>query len=164
MCSICDGFSIEEVIERDAARIAEHGFMVQAVTGESGRADDPRSWSYTIGLLDAIGHPEMIVAGTDVETSTRVLVHLGQWAMEDDERFEPGDGIELGPGVADVGAVHAAHYGRNRGTFNMWYTLKRAKVVTARRLQAVQILLPDELCPFGDRSWQPDLSDPAARV
>jgi hypothetical protein len=163
MCDICNGFTIEEVIERDAARIAEHGFILQAVS-ESGRDDDPRSWVYTVGLLDTIGHPEMIVAGADLEASGRVLSYLAHWAMDDDERFEPGDAIELGPGVADVGAVHAVQYGRNLGTFDMWYTLKEARVISARRLHAVQIFLPDAMCPFGERSWQPDLSDPAARV
>jgi hypothetical protein len=162
MCRICDGFTIEEVIAEDAAEIAEHGFVLQGVAGGSGRGDDPDSWVYTVGLLDTIGHPEMIVAGVGVDTGGRVLTHLARWAIEDDERFEPGDAIELGPGIADVGKVHDAHFGRNRGTFNMWYTLKAARVVRTRRLRAVQILLPPELSPFGERSWQPDLSDPTA--
>jgi hypothetical protein len=46
----------------------------------------------------------------------------------------------------------------------MWYTLKAARAVRAKRLRAVQIVLPDELSPFGDRSWQPDLSNPTASV
>ena len=160
MCRICDGFTIEEVVRQDAAEIAEHGFVLQAVAGESGRSDDPGSWVYTVGLLDTIGHPELIVAGTDVDTGGRVLSYLAHWAMEDDEHFEPGDAIELGPGLAHVRAVHATHYGRNRGTFNMWYALKAARAIRTRRLRAVQIVLPAELCPFGERSWQPDLSDP----
>jgi hypothetical protein len=162
MCRICDGFTIEEIIADDAAEIAEHGFVLQGVAGESGRGDDPDSWVYTVGLIDTIGHPEMIVAGVGVDTGGRVLSHLARWAIEDGERFEPGDGIELGSGRADVGKVHDAHFGRNRGTFNMWYTLKAARIVRTRRLRAVQIFLPPELCPFGERSWQPDLSNPTA--
>ncbi|HZP31295.1 MAG TPA: DUF4262 domain-containing protein [Acidimicrobiia bacterium] len=163
MCRICDGFTIEEVIADDAAKIAEHGFMMQAVSA-SGRGDDPRSWVYTVGLLDMVGHPEMIVAGVDVETGGRVLSHLANSAIDDDERFEPGDVVELGTGCAEVGTVHAVHYGRNRGVFNVWYTMKQVRAVRARRLRAVQIFLPSELCPFGERSWQPDLSDPATRL
>jgi hypothetical protein len=163
MCDMCDGATIEELIERDAAKIARHGYTLQAVTG-NGRDDDPRSWVYTMGLLDLIGHPEMIIAGADVRIAASVLVHLAEWAIEDDEWFAPEDVIELDAGDADVGAVHAVHYGRNRGTFNMWYTLKSAGILHTRRLEAVQIIVPSALSAFGERSWQPDLSRPDARV
>ena len=30
--------------------------------------------------------------------------------------------------------------------------------------EVVQVVLPTELCPFGEVSWQPDLSDPDVRI
>jgi hypothetical protein len=55
---MCEGSSQEEVLAEDAAIIAEHGHLVTGV-GDG----DPPHWTYTVGLLDRFGHPELIVAG-----------------------------------------------------------------------------------------------------
>ncbi|MCU1430452.1 MAG: hypothetical protein JWL83_4452 [Actinomycetia bacterium] len=160
MCLICDGFTLEEVLERDAATIAEGGFVVQMVQGSDGEVDAP-GWAYTIGLLDSAGHPELVAAGADVKTSGRLLQALAGSVM-DGERFEIGDTIRLGGDVARVGAVHNVQF--RLDTFNMWHNLKSAGFLQAEELDAVQIVMPHGwfCAEHGDR--QPLLSNAHARV
>jgi hypothetical protein len=73
MCRMCEGFSLDDVLALDAARIAEYGFVVIGVEGRDDDDDHPPAWAYTVGLLDAADHPEMIVAGVSTETSGSFL-------------------------------------------------------------------------------------------
>lgn len=162
MCRMCEGFSMDDVIALAAARVAEYGFGVQAVAGGDDPDRDPFSWAYTIGLLDGAGHPELVVAGVPRLTSGPVLSAIAE-AVLAGGRFDVGDEIELGDdGIAVVGAVHPVQY--DLSTFAMWHNLRGAGSITTSTLEAVQIILPAELCPFRDESWQPVLADADARV
>lgn len=55
MCFICDGGTEEEWAARTRDRIREFGFTMVAV------GSGTRSWTYTIGLLETFGHPELVV-------------------------------------------------------------------------------------------------------
>jgi hypothetical protein len=160
MCSICDGLSFDEVLDDRAELLARNGFALQGVVGPGG-VEDPGCWVYTVGLLDRAAHPEMIIAGASLEPSASVLSALAQSVLGG-ERFLVGETIDLAPGIARVGAVHPIQY--ELGTFNVWTQLQHRGDVRARELSAVQIVLPGELSPFGEASWQPVLADRGARV
>jgi hypothetical protein len=160
MCEMCGGFDRKDVLALVKARIAEHGFTMQGVS-DPARLDDPTAWVYTIGLLDAAAHPEVIIAGADVTTASRVLGAVAE-AVLDGERFLVGETIDLGVGVAEVGAVHPVQY--ELDTFAVWHALRDAGGLATEELTAVQIVLPAALCPFGERSWQPLLAEREARV
>jgi hypothetical protein len=136
---MCEGFSVDDVLALDAAHVTEYGCAIQGVVRPGGEDDGVGCWVYTVGLLDAAEHPEMIVAG-----------------------FEVGDTIDLGGAIARVGAVHEIQY--ELDTFNTWHGLKGAGVFRAPELVAVQITMPPELCASGQRVSQPVLAAPGARV
>jgi hypothetical protein len=58
-------------LQRVRRSIDEHGFTVQAVSGNGGAP----SWAYTIGFLE-LGHPEVIVFGLDPECAAAALRRL----------------------------------------------------------------------------------------
>jgi hypothetical protein len=151
---------MDDVLALAETRIAEHGFTMQGVS-DPDVPDDPTGWVYTMGLLDRAGHPELVVAGVPVMTAAQVLGALGR-AVLDGECFHVGETIDLGTGIAEVGAVHPVH--SERSTFNVWHELKAVGVLHAPELTVLQVVAPDALCPFGDRSWQPLLADPDTRV
>jgi Domain of unknown function (DUF4262) len=160
MCRVCEGFSIEDVTLLGATRIAAEGFGIQGVIGPGGDRDGTGSWTYTVGLLDAAGHPELIVAGLLPVDGSSLLSLLAGSVLKG-EIYEIGDTIDLGEYVADVGAVHDIQY--ELDTFSTWYRMKDAGVLDADDLEAVQIRLPLEY--FGARkSSQPELAQRRARV
>jgi Domain of unknown function (DUF4262) len=161
MCRICEGFSLDDVLALDAARIAEYGFMIVGVGGPDGRDDDPRSWAYTVGLLDAVGHPEMVIAGVPTETSGPLLSVLARSALEG-ERYDVGETIDVGRGAARVGLVNEIQY--ELDTFNMWHNLRSNGTLRTPELEAVQIVLPSTFFCSVHRQVQPLLDDPEARV
>jgi Domain of unknown function (DUF4262) len=158
---MCEGFSLDDVLALDAADIAEYGFVVIGVDDPDRGADDPRSWAYTVGLLDAVDHPEMVIAGVSAETSGSVLSMLARSALAG-ERYEVGETIDLGCGVARVGAVDEIQY--ELDTFNMWRNLWRNGTLDASELEVVQIILPSTFFCSAHRQRQPLLDDPDARV
>jgi hypothetical protein len=156
---MCEGFSLDDVLALDAAHIAEFGFVVIGVSGDE---DDHSPWAYSVGLLDAADHPELIIAGVDLDASGSLLSILARSVLHDGARFDVGDAIDLGRGVARVGAVHEAQYALD--TFNMWHNLERYGAVGLHELEAVQIFLPADLLCSEHLLHQPSLADPKARV
>jgi len=153
---------MDDVIALDAAHIAEYGFAIQGVVPPGGADAGLGSWVYTVGLLDAVGHPEMIIAGGVPEQTGSVLSLLARSALAG-ERYRVDETIDLGEGgIARVGSVHEIQY--ELDTFNTWHNLKSAGVLHAPELDAVQITVSDAFFPPGTRSRQANLADPAARV
>jgi hypothetical protein len=161
MCRICEGFSLDDVLALDAARIAEYGFVLIGVAGRDGDPEDLSPWAYTVGLLDAADHPEMIIAGVSNETSQSVLSMLARSVL-DGEYYDVGDTIDLGRGVARVGAVDAVQY--ELDTFNMWHNLRAYGTLRTAELEAVQIILPPTFFCSAHGDSQPLLDEPGARV
>jgi hypothetical protein len=160
MCRVCEGFSIDDVLALDATRIAEYGFLLQGVVGPGGENDGNGSWVYTVGLLDAASHPELIVAGLSVNSGASLLSMLARSVLAG-ERYAVGETIDLGCGIARVGAVHDVQY--ELDTFNIWRQLRAIGVLREGDLEAVQIEVPDECLPSGSAT-QPVLADRDARV
>jgi hypothetical protein len=125
----------EEVEEKQAERIAEHGYVIQPV-GDG--LDDPNAWAYTMGLLDVAAHPEMIVTGV-LNTGLVVLSALAEGVLDGDEFFV-GDHIETPFGAAHIAPVHDVHY--EIDTFNSWHSLKTYGAIGAPELTALEILMP----------------------
>ncbi len=57
-----------------ADTIRRHGWLVEYVFG--GEGDGP-PFAYTVGLF-GLGHPELVIVGTDHHTAHNVLNHLGE--------------------------------------------------------------------------------------
>jgi hypothetical protein len=155
MCRVCDGETFEEYIADARLRIAVNGYMMCGVSD-----DEVYPWVYTAGLVDAAGHPELIVASVSTETSVEVVKGLAE-AIVGGERFEVGEHLRVSGHPVRIGAVDDVQY--RLDTFNMWHELREAGVLDAPSLCAVQVILDGGFCrEHGD--VQPVLSDPDARV
>lgn len=160
MCRMCEGFSLEDVLALDEAAIREYGFIVRGVSDPE-PADGSVPWCYTIGLLDAVGHPELIVAGIRVEAGGQLLHGLARRILAG-QRLAVGGRVKVGRGRARVGFVHPIHY--EDGTFTSWHNLRAAGALAAPALEAVQIFAPAGwFCP-SHQHGQPDLSDPGEHL
>lgn len=158
---MCDGLSLDDVLALDAARLEEHGFIVQAVGGGSPRPARGE-WAYTIGLLDRVGHPELIVAGPQWELAGELVHEAAHWVLDDGVQLRPGDVIGSPPNQFRIGAVHRAQY--DLDTFAMWHNLKSYGAIHAPQLEAVQLLMPRSLLSERHQHAQPNLAVPSARV
>ncbi len=156
---MCEGFSLDDVLALDAARIAEYGFVI---IGVEGREPDHGPWAYTVGLLDAADHPELIMAGPKLETCGAILSVLGHAVVDEGERFDVGDRIDTPAGDAIVGVVHQIQYALD--TFNFWYNLHEFGALRTHALEAVQIVLPPGFFCHEHRDSQPVLAHQLARV
>ena len=152
---------MDDVLALDAATIEERGFVLIGVGNGHDFDHDFCPWAYTVGLLDAAAHPELIVAGPKHETSQLLLSMLAQ-SILDGERYEVGDTLELGRGVTRIGAVHENQY--QLETFNMWHNLRAYGAVDAPELEAVQIVVPSGFFCTEHRHSQPLLASPGAHV
>jgi hypothetical protein len=158
MCRICEGRNQEDLLAEDAAIIAEHGYLVTGV-GDG----DPPHWTYTVGLLDRFGHPELIVAGPHLEVAGALINLVGR-EIGDGRSFHAGDVLALpgDTGSARFGRVHPIQY--RLATFNVWHWLAHREVVSSTALEAVQVFAPRESICRGAACRQPDLSRPESRV
>jgi len=156
MCRICDGASWEDVLAERELRLAVYGYFMTGVAD-----DDCDPWIYTVGLLDAIGHPELIVAGAEPEGSAAILTELSERILAGD-RFAVGDKTRAAGDPVWFGRVHPVQY--ETSTFNQWHETQRAGLLETAELEAIQVILaPNCFCnECGDH--QPILSNPAARV
>jgi hypothetical protein len=160
MCRMCEGFSLEDVLALDAAAIREYGFTVIGVGGP----DDPVGaipWSYTVGLVDAAGHPELIVAGLKLERGAHLVSRVARRILAG-QRLGPDGRVKVDRGMARVGSVHPIQY--ELGTFNFWHNLRAVGALESPHLEALQIFAPSSWFCSRHQHSQPDLSDPNARI
>ena len=160
MCMMCDGFGFDDVVALNRARIAEYGFTVIGVTAVDPE-DEGVEWAYTIGLLDAAGHPELVVVGPDAMSGGRLLQAIGRGVLAG-ERFASGDVVGEPPYAVRFGVVDAVQH--QMGTFSGWHAAKRAGHVQARRLEVLQVFAPSGWFGACDPDHQPDLADPRIRL
>lgn len=157
---MCEGFSLEDDLALAAAAMAEYKYLTIGID----EPDDPDcpNWTYTVGLLDRVGHPELIVAGPAVIPSYDLIHHLGHRILDDQLRFEPGDLWQSPVGLVRFGAVDPIQYRLN--TFNRWNLMAEHGHLRGTVLEALQVFMPNEWFSEGQVLAQPDLSDPSARV
>lgn len=70
MCLQCDGYSYEQAMLELDLLIRVHGWALVQVEG------DVTSWSYTIGLTENYGHPELTMAAVRLELQSAVIHRL----------------------------------------------------------------------------------------
>jgi len=160
MCLMCDGFGHDDVMALYGAHIAEYGFTVVAVTAARPE-DEGVEWAYTIDLLDAAGHPELVVAGPDAASGGHLLQALGREILAG-ERYSIGDVLGDPPAVLRFGPVDAVQH--DLGTFADWYSAQVAGHIRAPRLEVLQVFAPDTWFCACHRGHQPDLADPHTRL
>lgn len=77
MCLECDGYSFEEAMQALDLQIRVHGWsLTQVGTGVG-------AFSYTIGLLESYGHPELVVLDVVETTQQSLLRTLVSHIVED---------------------------------------------------------------------------------
>jgi hypothetical protein len=157
---MCEGFSLEDDLALSAAAMSEYGYLTIGID----EPDDPDcpNWTYTVGLVEQFGHPELIVAGPAVKPSYDLIHQIGHFILDDGYQFAPGDAVDSPFGLVVFGAVHPIQY-RLR-TFNRWNLMAEHGHLRVEELEALQVFVPNGWSCAGRVRRQPDLSDPAARV
>lgn len=82
MCIICDGATPEEALDGLHDKIKRFGWAIQYVEPSPGNP----GWGYTIGLIERLHHPELVVVGLDPR-QTALLLHDFVSRINDGERF-----------------------------------------------------------------------------
>jgi hypothetical protein len=73
---------------------------------------------YTVGLVEHLDHPELVVAGFDLGHATHVVNDLGE-LIRDGARFEAGQPrIEVPGARVSFGSIHPVHV--TGGLMNLW--------------------------------------------
>jgi len=115
MCLLCDGYSEEDVMQHIDLAIRVHGWQLTQVEAED------RPWTYTIGLLETYGHPELLVADVrlgDAADLLRALVpliaHHGSLPLDELDQL----GLALVPVhethlTTSLVAAWSSHYGHS---------------------------------------------------
>jgi hypothetical protein len=136
MCDICDGVSFDESRRRFAALIDKYGWAIQGVEGDL----EHEPWAYTVGLVEHLRHPELILTGTSFRMAQFVLNNLADGVREG-RRLEPGDRADVGGVEVSLVAVHRVHF--EGDVFATWFDQYRS--LPGLELTALQVLLPREL-------------------
>src|SRR3546814_18045840 len=82
MCAICDGATYDEMLAGLHGVVQRFGWAVQGV-----EASTP--WTYTIGLTERFGHPELVLAGIDISLAMNILNALAD-RVAGGEQLRPG--------------------------------------------------------------------------
>lgn len=137
MCVFCDGDSIAEWYERTSERVGE-GWSLTHVDG-----DVP--WTYTTGLIEHHGHPELVVVGPGPERAAQLLDALA-WAVDDGARFSAGEvWVDDGESVT-FGEVHPRQF--EFGLMAAWELYYELEGWAPGPPQALQVRPPDTwFCP-----------------
>lgn len=66
MCLQCDGYSYEQAMLHLDLTIRVHGWSLVDAT-------ESLPWSYTIGLTESYGHPELMMIGVELEAQSAAI-------------------------------------------------------------------------------------------
>lgn len=137
MCVICDGATEDEFLFDLYGKIDRYGWAVIAVEA----SHDTPNWSYTVGLSDGFGHPELVVVGLQPYDAQRLLNLIGGHVRRG-ERFDAGTRLAVPQAGVEVhlGEVHPAQW--EHGVFAMWEGYYEALGPPHPDEQAIQVLLP----------------------
>jgi hypothetical protein len=138
MCMLCDGASQDEVLFHIHGVIHRYGWFIQYVQHKR----VSRSWAYTIGMASGFDHPELVIAGVDMETASRVVNQAGEM-VERGARLTAGTSIWVPRlGAIRVSAVHRDHF--DRGVFAVWDEYHHALGPPYPPMGALELVLPGE--------------------
>ena len=132
----------------ECAAVADHASQMIETTGcgvvSSGPAGD-RSITYTIGLLETFGHPELVITSVDGAEALRTLtpfVNLLRHGFDGPRMFlhdEPAQDSDRE--FCRFIAVNHRHL--TDGTFCAWWDVYQRRAITPPELQVIQIVVPD---------------------
>jgi hypothetical protein len=141
---MCEGKTLEEMLDRRAGLIRTDGFFPIAV-------EDRRPWAYTIGLAETQDHPELLMAGEDLQYVGHLIGVLGDRVIRG-ETFEPGDVTTEHGHDLEFRSVHPVHL--NHGLLNAWF-LQYGRTPEIPVLDVVQVVFRDDRVrqPRLDQAW-----------
>lgn len=103
MCRMCDGYSADDVLRELDLTIRVHGFTRVGVGDGSASG-----WTYTVGLAENFGHPDLICIEIEPEAQHRFLNAVGEMVVEGRSAPDPA---ELGALDLELVEVHPTHLG-----------------------------------------------------
>ena len=135
MCVMCDGATLDDLVEDLRHEIATLGFAIVTVCDDG----DDRGDAYTIGLIEGWDHPELMIRGYQLSTAQGILREFGHLVACDlrlEGRPTVGyDGAELG--VVPIDQVHL-----DGDLMAAWHWCYGTN--PERELRALQVVLPDD--------------------
>ena len=149
MCVMCDGMNQEDVRQHLYQQICEWGYALVPV----GRGWDDTGWAYTLGLVDAYDHPELVVVGLPLGLELTILDELAEGVTRG-QRFDTGE-VALPLGRVELIGVHELHL--RRGLMDAWIDYYSAAGRRDLDLRAVQVVLPDGAHCAEHQTTQPRL-------
>jgi hypothetical protein len=151
MCVICNGGSIEDVVNRLHAQIVTRGFAIVPVGALE------KGWAYTIGLINSKDHPELVIAGHPLERAVNVIDDLGAAVLAGDRLDTAGDHLVFHGVHIGTRPVHERHLRSDLLAAWHWYYSSVGRRDLAPR--ALQIVVPDGGFCFEHQTTQPRLDD-----
>jgi len=101
MCCMCDGWTLDEAQADLNDRKQRFGWTLQGVEGA-------RPWTYSIGLTERFGHPELVMAGVPIDAAGAMINALGHRIAAGEDLID-GDHLWEGEIELEVGGVHPVH-------------------------------------------------------
>lgn len=98
MCLQCDGYSYEQAMLDLDLTIRVHGWSLISVT-------ESQPWSYTIGLTESYGHPELMMIGVDQNMQSGAIRRI----VEPIVKTGRVDTAELADAGIELVEVHGDH-------------------------------------------------------
>src|SRR4051812_28168407 len=138
MCDMCNGKRESEVLLDLGEKIRRNGYVLQGVDGG---ASVP-SWVYTIGLLDHLDHPELIVAGPEAKLAAAIITDAVA-LIEEGIPIVGGDDVHIDNLSFRAVAVHPRQF--QSSAFAMWHRYYDRLGSAPEEPCAVQLLCPPSL-------------------
>lgn len=154
MCVICDGGTFEDELANLHQEITDRGFALMPV----GSSLDALGLVYTIGLIDGVDHPELVVAGFPLGRAASAVNYLA-CRIVDGERIEGRRELPILGTQIGIAPVHERHLTGNLMARWHWYYDQVGRWDLT--LRALQIRLPDGQRCYECQRDQPRLDRPA---
>lgn len=101
MCRICDGYSNEELARELDLAIGLHGFTRVGVEDPDGSG-----WTYTIGLTETCGHPDLICIEIEPDVQRALVAAVAAIVVDTGSPPDPGSLAELDVELVEVHPRH----------------------------------------------------------
>lgn len=127
MCQLCNGASLDNVLVNQDLLIRTSGYAMTQVSDHRGGG-----WTYTIGLLERFGHPDLLTLDVDLALQAGLVNALAASVVE--HGVLPGRAELRSDGLSTV-LVHPNHLAEGRVA--MWTKRHQRVPQTGEFLQVV---------------------------